>query len=261
MILYEGNEQMIKQQLICDHYWGKKYRKDSCDYVKCYRCGCVNIFTSSLPQELIGNTTYPDCANCKRVEEALKKAYYDVLTKLPNRFLFNDRLERAVLESQRYNRSFALIFIDLDNFKQVNDSLGHHIGDMLLQEVSNRLLESLRDSDSIARNISTKDTAKSLNTSTVVRMGGDEFTIILNSLRDMFEASTIVERILVELNKPFWFNNQEVKISASIGISLYPSHNSEAEDLLIKADQAMYYIKRNGGNGFSFYNKSKDYSK
>ena len=245
MIFYKGTEEQVKKQLNCAHQRQGPYSDGiGGEKYECILCHCEDRNNTILPQDLVHQTvTIPDCKNCKKLEEVLEEAYYDELTQLPNRILFKDRLKRMIVDSSRYNRSFALMFIDLDTFKPVNDKLGHHVGDLLLQKVAERLSECLRDSDSITRNI-------------VARMGGDEFTILINGLKGYEDAAVVAERIQTELAKPFYLEKHGVKTSASIGIALYPSHGDTMDSLLVNADLAMYQTKRSGGNSYLFYNSS-----
>ncbi len=162
-------------------------------------------------------------------------AHYDQLTGLPNRMLFADRLDQACREAGRRKSLVALMFIDLDRFKQVNDSLGHSAGDQLLRDVAQRLGNSARDCD------------------TVARLGGDEFAIIAEDLHEGEDAERLAERIVVALRGPFNLMGQEVCISASVGIAIYPRDDAEVSGLLAKSDAAMFEKKRNGRNGFRRY--------
>ncbi len=185
-------------------------------------------------------TSFKDVTEAKNSEENIKKlAYYDPLTNLPNRSLFNDRLEQALQRGNRNRLYVAILFIDLDGFKAINDSLGHANGDRLLTEVGARLTNTLRSDD------------------TVARMGGDEFNIILNSLhdRDVAETATaqIASKIVKRLAEPFVIQGHPIRIGCSIGIALYPDDSINAEELIKQADTAMYHAKQLGKNGFQFY--------
>lgn len=163
-------------------------------------------------------------------------AYSDTLTGLPNRQLFNDRLGMAIATAYRQLSKVALIFIDLDGFKKVNDTLGHDYGDLLLKQVAERLKKVTRDTD------------------TVARLGGDEFTIILN-LRDKTDAELVAQKILVALAEPFDLNGQPAHIGGSLGIGMYPADGTTAADLIKKADAAMYEAKHSGKNTYRFATK------
>ncbi len=172
----------------------------------------------------------------KRLEEAIKqRAEYDPLTGFANRALFYDRLTQAILTAQRTDKDLVLMFIDLDRFKQVNDTLGHEAGDRLLQEASRRIAGCLRSTDLLAR------------------LGGDEFTIILPWLTHAFYIEYVVRRILEELNKPFLLPQGEASIAGSIGITFFPSDAENMEQLLKNADAAMYQAKEAGRNTFRFF--------
>jgi diguanylate cyclase (GGDEF)-like protein/PAS domain S-box-containing protein len=180
-----------------------------------------------------------DITDRKRAEEVISyQAYHDILTDLPNRMLFKDRLGLAVIQAKRKVTELAVMFIDLDRFKLVNDTLGHVKGDELLQQVSLRLKDCLRRGDTLAR------------------QGGDEFTIVLPELRDRGDATAIADKFLECLQKPFDLDGHQVHISASIGISVYPEDGESIDELLRHADIAMYQVKALGKNGHSFYHDS-----
>lgn len=180
-----------------------------------------------------------DITDRKRAEEVISyQAYHDILTDLPNRMLFKDRLGLAVIQAKRKLTELAVMFIDLDRFKLVNDTLGHVKGDELLQQVSLRLKDCLRRGDTLAR------------------QGGDEFTIVLPELRDREDAKAIADKFLECLQKPFDLDGHEVHISASIGIAIYPGDGESIDELLRHADIAMYQVKALGKNGHSFYHNS-----
>ncbi len=171
----------------------------------------------------------------KRAEEQLEDmAHYDPLTGLPNRRLFMDLLTQALARARRTDRLVALLFLDLNRFKLVNDSLGHAVGDMLLKAVTERLTNSLRTSD------------------TVARLGGDEFTVILEDLSSSEDAARIAQKILEAVVPPMTLEDHEIFVSASIGIALYPADSLDGEGLINIADTAMYAAKQQGG-AFQFY--------
>ncbi|MDB5771267.1 MAG: diguanylate cyclase [Burkholderia sp.] len=180
-----------------------------------------------------------DITERKRAEELISyQAYHDILTDLPNRTLFRDRLELSLIQAKRNNSELAVMFVDLDRFKLVNDTLGHIKGDKLLQQVSGRLKDSLRRGDTLAR------------------LGGDEFTLLIPDLRDRQDAGVIAEKFLKCLQEPFILDGHEVHVSASIGIAVYPSDGETIDDLIRHADIAMYQVKALGKDGHSFYNDS-----
>lgn len=157
-------------------------------------------------------------------------AQYDVLTGLPNRMLFDDRLQVALLKAARDKTRLALLYIDLDKFKPVNDSFGHAVGDLLLQEVASRVQGCVRESD------------------TVGRIGGDEFVVLLNAIQTLQNASVVAENIRAAINQPFALVGQRLQISSSIGVAHYPEHGADQKQLACNADSAMYAAKYNGGN-------------
>ncbi|MBF0266373.1 MAG: EAL domain-containing protein [Gammaproteobacteria bacterium] len=162
-------------------------------------------------------------------------AHFDVLTQLPNRTLFNDRLSQAIMTAERSKNKVVLFFMDLDGFKDINDSLGHDSGDILLQQVAKRLLSTVRKMD------------------TVSRLGGDEFTIIANDIVNTDQIITLAEKILNALSEPFIIDKRKFFIGASIGISTFPDDAINGSDLVQYADTAMYQAKENGKNQFCFY--------
>ena len=171
-------------------------------------------------------------------QELLRLANYDALTGLPNRVLFNDRVEQELKKARRAESSLAILMIDLDRFKEVNDTLGYGKGDSLLIEAAKRISGCMRETD------------------TVARFGGDEFTVILPELIDNFHAERIAQNIIQELHKPFMLDTNMVNISASIGITIFPVEARDAESLLKHADQAMYVAKTEGRNRFSYFTES-----
>ncbi len=180
-----------------------------------------------------------DITDRKRAEEMISyQAYHDILTDLPNRILFKDRLGLAVIQAKRKLTELAVMFIDLDRFKLVNDTLGHVKGDELLQQAARRLKECLRKGDTLARH------------------SGDEFTIVLPELRDRADARAIADKFQEVLQSPFDLDGHVVHISASIGIAVYPNDGESIEELLRHADIAMYQVKAQGKNGHSFYHPS-----
>jgi PAS domain S-box-containing protein len=189
-----------------------------------------------------------DITERKRAEELLAhNAFHDGLTNLPNRALFLDRLQHALTLSKRHaNYKFAVMLIDIDEFKIINDSLGHTAGDALLIKIGQRLKEAVPQADTVSRPRVSGMPDKPINDDTLARLGGDEFTILLDDIRDPIEAVRVAERVQAELATPFVVNQQEIVISASIGIAASTSPHTQAEDLLRDADIAMYRAKRTG---------------
>lgn len=186
------------------------------------------------PLRVIG--TYTDITEKKRIEaEVLRLAHYDTITNLPNRVLFLDRLNQELKKSNRSNKPLALMMLDLDRFKEVNDTLGHQKGDLLIKLVGERLLKCLRDTDTLGR------------------LGGDEFMIILPALSRPTDAEHIANKILQCIAEPYMLDGDIAYITASIGITLYPSDSLETETLLKHADQAMYAAKGAGKNRYSYF--------
>ena len=174
-------------------------------------------------------------------------AYHDSLTGLPNRLMFKDYLNRATAEARRNLQELSILFLDLDNFKRINDTLGHMVGDMLLEAFADRLTTCLRETDVVSR--SQHDNP----TSVMARLAGDEFTILLPRTTGASDAQKIARRILELLEKPFIINRQELFISTSIGIALYPSDGTTANDLMQNADIAMYHAKKTGRNNYQYF--------
>ncbi len=196
-----------------------------------------------------------DVSDRKRSEERIRfLAYYDVLTHLPNRTLFQDELSQAIVESRKNGRPFAILFLDLDRFKQINDTFGHTLGDDVLKAVADRLQHSIRHQDTVGR--LEAESAGSL----IGRFGGDEFGVLLTGLRSSKDVANVARRILQNLAPPFRIQNREVFVSASIGICIHPSDGESAEVLLKNADTAMYGAKERGKNTFQFYTKSMNAS-
>lgn len=182
-----------------------------------------------------------DVGERKRAEtEIWRHANFDALTKLPNRRLFRDRLAQAVKKAQRSTQQLALLFIDLDGFKQVNDRLGHDAGDQLLVQTAQRLKQRVRETD------------------TVARLGGDEFTVILGELEDVDRVELIAQQLLDAIGEPFILGHDSAYVSASLGITLYPGDGAGPEQLIHAADQAMYAAKQAGKNQFTYFTEELD---
>ena len=182
-----------------------------------------------------------DISEQKKAEERLRAlANYDALTDLPNRLLLQERMNHAFRHADRSGNSLALFFIDLDRFKQVNDSLGHDTGDLVLKEIAKRLKEALRVGD------------------TVARFGGDEFVVLLESCESTDDIRRIAQKLVYEVDRPIQFEFQQIRMSPSIGIALYPDDARIESDLLKYADVAMYHAKEQGGSNFHFYDDSMD---
>ncbi|WP_319784333.1 EAL domain-containing protein [Oceanisphaera sp. IT1-181] len=184
---------------------------------------------------------FADITHIRENEDQIRKlAYYDALTQLPNRRLLEDRLDHALRHAHRQQQRLAVLFIDLDHFKQVNDSLGHAAGDELLLEVSKRMAARLREDDTLAR------------------LGGDEFIVLLPDLTDANEVTIIARRLLEAVGEPVLLNNQQFRVGCSVGISLYPDDASNAQQLLQHADAAMYRAKQEGRNTYRLFSTALD---
>ena len=180
--------------------------------------------------------TLADITDRKVAEERVQYlAYYDALTGLPNRTLLQDRLAKALAGARRQKDKVALLFLDLDRFKNVNDSLGHSLGDLLLQEVAERLKRWAREQD------------------TVARLGGDEFLIVLTDVKDIADAAVAAERLMDILIAEFVVQGHPLGIACSLGISIFPEHGADGETLIKNADAAMYSAKEHGRNNFRFF--------
>lgn len=165
-------------------------------------------------------------------------AHHDSLTGLPNRLLFNDRLKQCLAQAARNANGMAVLFLDLDRFKQINDTLGHSAGDILLQSVSERLQNCIREADTIAR------------------MGGDEFTIILSSINSIHDVESVARRTVEALSAPFVLSGKECFVTVSVGIGVYPVDGNDIDTLIRNADTAMYRAKEQGRNNFQFYTQT-----
>jgi diguanylate cyclase (GGDEF)-like protein/PAS domain S-box-containing protein len=169
------------------------------------------------------------------MKELVHQAHHDALTGLPNRLHFNEFLNQALARAKRKRGILAVMFLDLDRFKLINDTMGHNLGDLLLKDVAERIRQTLREEDTIAR------------------QGGDEFLVLLPEIRDEQEVVSVAERILGVFTQPILLDDNEIYMSTSIGISLYPNDGSEMETLVKQADTAMYYAKEQGKNNYQFF--------
>lgn len=180
-----------------------------------------------------------DISERKISEEHIShQAYHDLLTQLPNRTLFNDRMKQILAHASRNQQKFAMLFMDLDRFKLINDTLGHVMGDLVLQQVSERILGCLRAEDTLSR------------------FGGDEFCLLLPDIPSTESVAAVAEKILKAVRQPFSINNHELYLSISLGIAIYPDAGKTGDSLLQSADIAMYHVKANGKDGYCFYTDS-----
>jgi len=196
-------------------------------------CDAYVIFDTDISKDV----AYAEALEQQK-EKLHHQAHHDNLTQLPNRTLFLDRLEQTIISAKRYKKEFALMFLDLDQFKKINDSLGHTIGDELLVEASKRLKKCIREEDTIAR------------------LGGDEFTVILKNVQNIQNISTIAQKIIDAMRQPIMVKTHALYISVSIGISMYPKDATTSDALIKDADAAMYKAKEEGRDNFQYYKSS-----
>ncbi|WP_347988574.1 EAL domain-containing protein [Methylomonas sp. AM2-LC] len=184
-----------------------------------------------------------ECITLRRQRDLYMLAHYDQLTGLPNRLLFNDRLQQACQNAARNKTVLALVFVDLDRFKFINDSMGHSFGDRLLMITAERLLSSVRQSD------------------TVARLGGDEFVVILQNINHQTDAEAVLLTIIDQLQLPMPVFGRDIKITASMGMAFYPKHAEDIDGLIRKADAAMYEVKERGRNAYMIYSPEMESGK
>lgn len=219
--LRKGN---LQQEWLCRRFNGEEFP--------------VEILLAVIPWEgrQILYMVWQDITERKRIEDAIRHlAYHDVLTGLPNRILFTDRLVLAIAQAKRYQKTMAVMMLDLDRFKTINDTSGHHIGDLLLQSVGTRLTHTLREGD------------------TVARLGGDEFMILLPEIKEAANSFRIAGKIVSAFKQPFVCEGNELFTSASIGIAVYPEDGEDLDTLMRRADTAMYQAKSTGRNTYCRY--------
>ncbi len=222
--------------------------------------------TSERIIRMQGEPQWSDCGECVSMVGTIQDiterhntqkqihnlAYYDHVTGLPNRALLQERLQSVLRRSERTGGMFAILFLDLDRFKVVNDSLGHDAGDNLLSQVSDRLSESLRESDLVTRADSEADP---IGKHIIARLGGDEFVVLLTDIKRIEDTANVAQRIAKRIADSYDIKGSVVNISTTIGISVYPADGSDAEGLLKNADIAMYHAKKKGRNRFQFYSE------
>lgn len=221
--------------------WGDIWRQEVCDRCKDGQHYWVDSTIVPLKDQAGAITGYLsiriDITERKKAERrVVKMATHDALTDLPNRYLLQDRIKQALAHDRRKHEQAAVLFIDLDNFKIINDSLGHDFGDLLLQEVATRLISVVREED------------------TVARQGGDEFIVLLPEVAGAYNAEHVAQIILNTLTQPYHINDKEIHIGGSIGIAIYPSDGKDVDTLLRNSDVAMYHAKNKGRNNYQFFN-------
>ena len=193
----------------------------------------------TIELEIINDNLTNEISEKRKAEESLEYiAYHDELTDLPNRNLLIDRISNSIETARRSKQKLGILFLDLDRFKAINDSLGHNIGDKLIQEVAKRLLDTLRKEDTISRN------------------GGDEFVVVIKRMHNSDEAILIAQKLIESLTSIFEIDSHKIHIGASIGISIYPNDGDSAVELVRNADTAMFSAKKSGGNRLQFYDES-----
>ncbi|HEY9052216.1 MAG TPA: EAL domain-containing protein [Gammaproteobacteria bacterium] len=237
----------MELRLKCKNCESSKYFNTRLLPIEINAVGVYNSKSEIQNKKFIG--TYGiarDISDRIEAEEIIRfQAYHDMLTRLPNRALLKDRLHQAISQAKRKNTKLAVLFLDLDRFKVVNDTLGHMIGDQLLQAVSMRLRKCVREGDTLGR------------------IGGDEFTLLLPEIKSSADSEHVAQKIIAALKDPFQINDHEFFVSASIGIAHFPEDGSTMETLIKHADIAMYHVKGNGKDGYKFYanNMNEVYSR
>jgi len=198
----------------------------------------VLLNAMELDGKLVVQAVVHDITERRRTEEKIQYlATHDILTGLPNRAMFSQLLNYAIQAARRYQRQLAVLFIDLDRFKIINDTLGHEAGDQLLKVIATRLKQSLRAVDVVGR------------------LGGDEFVILIDEVNDSNHVATVAHKILTSVIKPITLMGQECRITASIGISMFPKDAEDEQSLMKNADIAMYLAKEEGKNNYQFFSK------
>ncbi|MCK5071627.1 MAG: EAL domain-containing protein, partial [Desulfocapsa sp.] len=208
--------------------------------------GEILLGKNGIPEIILG--AVQDVSQLKEAEEEIRRlAFYDDLTGLANRMLFMGHLAHEISLAERNDKNFALLFLDLDEFKRINDTHGHHVGDLLLKNVSNILQQCTRSSDSVTGPVDPDADGM------VARLGGDEFIILLADINEPGSAAVVARKILHEMAKPQTLDMHDISVTTSIGISVFPSDGNTAEVLMKHADSAMYHAKKTGRNNYQFY--------
>ncbi len=231
-------QEILHSLLTANHWQGEVWdlKKNGEAYAVRMIINSISTDNGSVP---IYAVQFSDVTEKKRMEETISKhANFDSLTGLANRRLFREYLEQEIKKAHRSHHSMALFFIDLDRFKEVNDMLGHHSGDQLLKEAAKRIVSCVRESDIVAR------------------LGGDEFTVILSDITEVKRVTHVAHSIIQSLCKPYRLGVEDIIVSASVGITIYPNDATDPSDLLRNADQAMYLSKSQGRNCYHFYTKA-----
>ncbi len=236
----EGHFQEMDQKGYIEDFEVKLRKKDGTEL----ECLITATETRASDGSILYQGIIRDITERKRAEETIRHmAYHDALTGLPNRPLFDDRLAQALAQAKRNRRKLAVMLVDLDNFKQINDALGHEAGDRALKKASDRLKGALRNSD------------------TVARWGGDEFIVLLPEISRVKDGARVAHKVLEDIQRPLILEGRELQITASIGIAVYPQDGEEGNDLISGADDALYDAKRSGGNRCECYRRDEGMQK
>jgi GGDEF domain-containing protein len=238
LVAATGSAQPVEFE--CDHpETGRRYLE----------AAATNLLSHPAVHGIVVNMR--DITERKQIERQVRHlALYDGLTGLSKRDIYTEQARKAIAQAKRYQEQLAILFLDLDGFKRVNDTFGHDAGDILLKEISTRLRETLRGSDTIGRHVlSSAEDA-------IARLGGDEFTILLTRLKQPEDAGIVAHRILQAVSRPYQLQGHEVAVTVSIGVAVYPRDGDNLEDLLKRSDDAMYIAKAQGKNTFKYYSKA-----
>lgn len=215
------------------------------------------VIENIRPNNELGQVIAAFNSMLRRVADSIRNASFDDLTHLPNRSLGTDRLKQAIELAKRGHYSGALMFIDIDNFKEINDTMGHEVGDDLLMQTSKRLSDALRGSDSVTRLTTNEDQYNDddidWDNDIVARIGGDEFMVVLPELAEEDDASIVAYRLSQSCSSPFYVNGHEIAATVSIGIALFPRDGADSKALMMSADTALYSVKDSGRNGYRFF--------
>ncbi len=220
----------------------------------------VSLSSLQIKDDWYGAGIIRDITHRKKLERQMKHlAHYDIITGLPNRNLFYDRFNQFLSLARRNNYQMAVLYLDLDKFKEVNDNLGHDAGDMVLKEVATRLGSTLRESDIAAKfQLHSQSSVNLRESDTIAQIGGDEFIILLSQIRDENDTAVVADRIVRGLCRKLRLNDHEVTIGVSIGISVFPNDGHEMDTLVRNADMAMYQAKARGGNCYQKFTAQDD---